>query len=148
MKARVHIFFVAAIASAIITLLVGCSAIREIAQGGPVGIAMQFATMRYVEDAGSDQAAARAAEVRAAVERVRAYSAGVEVSLEDLKAYALNELARDLPPSDRFLALQIINLGAGSLEGQIGVGKALDPEDKVALEKLLDMIRDATLFYG
>lgn len=128
-----------------IVMLSGCSALREFAQGGSVGIAIQYATMRYVDD--GEDPAARAAEVRETVERVREYSGGVEVSLEDLKAYALSVLSPKLSPADRFLALQIINVAAGELEGKIGAGQ-LDPEDKVALEKLLDMIRDATLFYG
>lgn len=147
MKAKTGLIgLVAAVVS--LVMLAGCSSLKEFAQGGPVGIAIQYATLRYIDDAAPEQQAARAEEVRAAVERVREYSKGVEIKFEDLKAYAVNELAGDLEPADRFLALQIINLAAAELEGKIGVGGPLDPEDQVALEKLLDLISDATLFYG
>lgn len=131
--------------------LAGCSALEDFVKGsgGTVGIAVQYATMKYIDDAPNGKEAERAASVRDTVERVRKYADGVDVSLEDLKAYALEQLSPKLSPADRFLALQIINVAAAELEERLGDGPGqLDPETQVALEKLLDQISDATLFYG
>ena len=128
--------------------LAGCAQLSSFVSSiGEQDVAVQFATLKYIESAGNAQAQAeRAVKVRAVVDEV-------EVRLSDavtaaaLRALVESRLPANLPPSDRLLAGALIDAVVAELEGKFDDG-VLDPNQVIALRSVLNNVREATSYFG
>lgn len=129
-------------------VLSGCAQLSDfISSVGEQDLAVQYATLKYIEGAGNAAAQAdRAARVRAVADEVDVrLSDAVEVSA--LKALVLSRLPADLDPSDRLLAGALLDAVEAELNGKLGDG-TLDPDDVIAVRKVLENVREATRYFG
>lgn len=128
--------------------LAGCAQLTALVSSvGEQDLAVQFATLKYIEGAGKAEAQAeRAARVRAVVDEVDV-RLGDAVTVAALKALVLSRLPADLDPSDRLLAGALVDAVARELEGKIDDG-VLDPNAVIALRSVLANVREATSYFG
>lgn len=109
-------------------LLAGCKTAPSTATAS---IAVQYATAKYIEKAGTAQQqtvrAARIVQVLDDVDRLATASEAVVVSA--LRAYVAQRLPVDLSSADRILAGAIIDAAAAELEARVGEGTL--PADKL-----------------
>lgn len=128
--------------------LTGCSQLSAFIDSlGEQKLAITYATLKYIEKAGDAQAQAeRAARVLNVVDQVDA-SLGDVVTVAALQAFVESKLPADLPASDRLLASALVGVIVAELEGKIDDGE-LDPEEQLAVKRVLSFVRDATAYFG
>lgn len=133
------------IAALIALPLMGCSGLSAFMNSlGQNALAIQYATMKFIEQAGPPEAQlARANRLCAITDGVDA-QLGEGVPLAALREYVLGKLSPNMLPSDRLLALALLDSIVGKLEGEVGAD-ALNPEDLVSVRRVLDNVRDAAL---
>lgn len=136
------------LATVVALSLSGCAELSALVGSlGEQKLAVQYATMKYIEKAGNDDAqVARAARIAAVVDQVDA-RLGDAVSVSALRAFVESKLPADLPVSDRLLAGALIDAVVLELEGKIDDG-ILDADEQLAVRRVLGFVRDATAYFG
>jgi len=129
-------------------VLSGCASLSAFLDSlGEQKLAVQYATMKYIESAGDDQAqAARAARVRVVVDQVEVRLTD-SASIGALRALVESKLPADLPASDRLLAGALLDAVVAELEGKVDDG-LLGPDELLAVQRVLGFVRDATAYFG
>lgn len=137
---------------AAVLALSGCSAMQEFLDqnGGTAELGVTYATLKYIEKAGEEDAQiARAVRVRLVAEDVKEAARGDAVTVEALKAYVMGKLPSDLSPADRFLADALVSALVLELQDRIGEGAPdLDDDDLLALDLVLGWVINATSYYA
>jgi len=121
-------------------LLSGCSSNPSARDETLVGIAVQYATAKIVEQ--SSRPNTRDTIVRIATD-LKALASGEAVTLlalEEVVGGELNKLS--LSPADRVLADALVSLVVAELQAKVGDG-LLEPDQRVKVERILDLIISA-----
>lgn len=127
-----------------LAVLPGCKSGEE----AGAQILVQAATMKYIEKApAGDVRAERAARVKRVASQIYDAAGGLEVTVAALQALAVSQIPGDLEPSDKAIALAIIQLAVTELNGRIGAGQ-LNPETLIKVRKVVGWIVGATEFYS
>jgi type IV pilus biogenesis protein CpaD/CtpE len=117
-------------------LLVGCSSNPSARDEAIIGLAVQYATAKYIEEKpGSAENIVRVAE------GVKALVGGdASATLVTLQEYVGQELTKlELSPADRVLANALVNLVVAELQAKVGEG-LLEPDQRVRVAKILDLV--------
>lgn len=130
--------------SVVASLGVGCKTLSE--HSATVQLIVSQAAMRYVEQAVPSERVARAGRVIAAIAAIEARTSGETVTIADLASVALTFIPGDLEPSDRALALSIVNIAAQELSRKLGNG-TLPQDGVIQVRGVLQAIRDGVAFY-
>lgn len=120
-------------------LLSGCKTLDD--HSATVQLVVSQAAMRYIEQASLGERAHRAMRVMEVVSKVRAVAAADSVSIADLARIAIDAIPANLNPSDRSLAVSIVNIAAQELKLKIGEGK-IPADALVKVTSILDAIHD------
>lgn len=110
-------------------------------------LAVQSATMALIERA--DIPAEKAERIADAVDKARTLLSLAEVSVQDIRvalSARIAERAEHLSPLEKLAANELIDAIASEVEGRIGAG-VLSPEQRVSVNKVLDWVEVATVFY-
>lgn len=108
-------------------------------------IAIQQATMRYIEDGAGR--AERADRIVKAVQDARIMLDMEGVRLADLQAAMMARITKaDLEPSDRALLLALADVAVSAVNVEIGDG-VLSPEKRVRVNAVLAWVEQAASFY-
>lgn len=130
--------------------LTGCGTLQELIDGGGGAqeLAVTYATLKYIEHAGSDDLQiAKAARVKAIALEVQEVAHGGDVTIAALEAYVMNQLPEDMSPADRYLAAQLVNAIVLQLDDRVAEG-VLDAEELVAVDRLLGWVVNACDFFA
>lgn len=139
-----YLKFVACFLSTV-ALASGCAALKE--HSAAVQLIVSQATMRYVESASPLARVERATNiVRIAIEIERVASAEA-VTIAQLAQLAVASIPASLPPSDRALALSIIQIAAQELQLKVGEN-ILSPDQLVTVKAVVEAIRQAASIYA
>ena len=104
-------------------------------------------SMRVIENAGDP--ASKAAQIRAAVERIEGYLADTQIlTLAGLEAIARKQLNPDLPPSEAFLWEEAIMVVMQDLAERTPVDGVLTDEARAAAHSTLASITRAIVLEG
>ncbi len=125
------------IAAAMVVMLAGFLNACSTSSGpglDPVELAVKVGTMRYIE-----KHPRRAQRVADAARKLKPLVAGdLEVSIADLREAAYKHIEfNQLPPSEQFLAEELVAMIAQVLTERIGEG-ILSPDSQVKVRRLLD----------
>lgn len=123
----------------------GCATVQK--HSAAAGIVVQFATLKYIEQAPPDLRAGRAARVIVVAAAVDSAVGDTGVTVERLAALAIERIPADLAPSDRILAIGLVNLVAEELTARIGSG-GIEPGSVVTLRGVLAQVRQAAEVYA
>jgi hypothetical protein len=132
--------------------LPGCTTLA----GGPSSeqlaaqVAVQYATGKFVEAAGPsvDARLARARQVKAVAEQLRAVASSDSATIAALHELAMVQVAKaSLAPADRLLANTLVDIAVQELSARVSTG-ALNAEARVAVTRLLDWVVAAASAYG
>lgn len=129
--------------------LAGCAAIQELVDGGGGAseLAVTYATLKYIEDAGNDDLQiAKASRVKAIALQVQEVAHGGDVTIAALQAYVMNQLPENMSPADRYLANALVLAIVAQLDERVAEG-VLDPESLLAVDKLLGWVVNACDFF-
>ncbi len=108
---------------------------------------VKVAAMKYIEQAGPEFRAGRAARVIQVASTVADTARGGELELQSLVALAAAQLPENLEPSDRMLAMALISVAEAELKARTGVG-GLQSDTLLKLAEVLDWISDAATLYA
>lgn len=121
-----------------------CQTLNE--HSAAVQLIVSQAAMRYIETAAPTARAERAAKIIEVVAKVRTVASGEPVTIADLARLAISEIPSSLAPSDRALAVSIVNIAAQELQLKIGEG-TIPADALVKVTAVLDAVRDAASIY-
>lgn len=125
-------------------LLTAC---KTAPQEATARLAVSYATAKYIEKAGNENAQHdRAVRVIGVLDLVENLAAGDSVTIDVLRAYVAQRLPADLSPADRVLAGTLIDLAAQELKARVGEG-ALKPDTLVKVKSVLQWIREGAAYY-
>lgn len=125
--------------------LAGCAALSQ--HSAAVQLIVSQATMRYIEQAPVPERAARAARVIEVAKKIESVASGEPVTISQLAALALNAIPSNLPPSDRALAVSVIQIAAQELSNKVGEG-VISAEQLVTVKAVVQAIADAAEIYA
>jgi type IV pilus biogenesis protein CpaD/CtpE len=117
-------------------LLVGCSSTPTARDEAIIGIAVQYATAKYIE-----QKPGSAENIVRVAEGVKALVGGdATATLITLQEYVGSELDKlSLSPADRVLANALVQLIVAELQAKVGEG-LLEPDQRVRVASILDLV--------
>lgn len=135
---------VGALAALLLVALPACKTDQQVA----AQILVQAATMKYIEKAPVGEVRLeRAARVKKVAQQVYDAAGGLEVTVATLQALAIQKLPDTMEPSDRAIAMALIQIAVTELNGRIGEGQ-LTPETLVKVRTVVGWVIGATAFYG
>lgn len=137
-------FLIASIFTIMLGTVPACQTLNE--HSAAVQLIVSQAAMRYIEQAAPTARAERAAKIIEVVAKVRAVASGEPVTIADLARLAISEIPSSLAPSDRALAVSIVNIAAQELQLKIGEG-TIPADALVKVTAVLDAVRDAASIY-
>jgi hypothetical protein len=132
------------VAACAVVFLPGCAALE--ARPAATGLVVSYATMKYIEQAPPQERGARAARVIAVADLVDVAAGGEEITLQRLAQLALERIPADLAPSDRMLAVGLVNVVEQELRLRIGHG-GLESDTLIRLAPLLEHVKQSATFY-
>lgn len=116
--------------------LVGCSSNPSARDEALVGLTVQYATAKYIENKPSSRK-----EIVAVAETVKAAiggdTAATLLTLQEVVSSELDKLS--LSPADRVLANALVNLIVAELQVKVGEG-VLDASQRVRIATILDLV--------
>ncbi len=127
--------------------LPACESLKLGEHGATVKLAISYATMKYVDQAGPGANIQRAARVASFANQAMNAIEGEGFTLDAFKSHILELIPADLDTADKVLALALIDVIAQELQLRIGDG-VLTPETRVKAKQVLTWIVDATAFYS
>jgi hypothetical protein len=117
-------------------LLVGCSSNPTARDEALIGITVQYATAKYIED----RPESRENIVRVATAAKALVGGDASATLLTLQEFVGGELAKiELSPADRVLANALVNLIVAELQAKVGEG-LLEPDQRVRVANILDLV--------
>lgn len=130
----------AIIAALAAIILAGCAT-----NGAGEKLVVQAATMKFVES--SDDRAANAARIVRASAQARVWLDTDGVTIADLHAAMVERIAlADLEPSDKLLAVALVDMVVAELDVRIGDG-IISPEKRATVNAVLAWVEQAAGFY-
>jgi hypothetical protein len=141
--------------------ITGCSVFRFVNENQILAMGViQQATTRFIETAPANGRTSRAAEVIRVASEIKAVAASDKTTIDGLRELALKQIAKaQLKVSDRLLANQVVEASVIALKEKVKrtqvdpstgatveVG-TLDPDVKLAVDKLIDWIIQAAQLY-
>ena len=126
-------------------VLAGCAMLEE--NPASVGLAVQVATMKVIEENEPEHRDERAERILAMAGEARTFLDLEEVTIPALRAAIDARLAElELEPSDRALADLLVDAIAYELEERLGEG-ILSPEDRETVSRVLSSVETAARIY-
>lgn len=108
-------------------------------------IVIQASVLHIIEQ--SAQPAQKAQRIVEAVKLARTLLTDETVTVAALRSALLKRVGeRDLPASEKLVALEVINTLSDEVEKRVGSG-ILSPDSLVTVNTVLDWVSDATAFY-
>lgn len=130
-------------AVAAMTLLSACASTPEGERAERIVI--QASVLHIIEQ--SAQPAQKAQRIVEAVKLARTLLTDETVTVAALRSALLKRVGeRDLPVSEKLVALEVINTLSDEVEKRVGSG-ILSPDSLVTVNTVLDWVSDATAFY-
>lgn len=133
-----------------VLLLPACASLNGAVRdhSAAVSLVASVATLKYIESApaGADQAA-RAHRVRLVAAELERVAADESVTIAELATLALQRVPVDLSPSDRLIAVALVQTLAQELEARLGTG-GLNADSLVSVRTLLRAVDQAAAFYA
>lgn len=129
---------------ATVAVLSGCATIEK--HSAVVSLVVSQATMRYIEQASPLARAERASRVARIASDIEAVASGRPVTIPELASLALQAIPSNLEPSDRALAVSIIQVAAQELQNKIGEN-VLTAEQTVTVKAVVEAVRLAASSY-
>lgn len=128
--------------------LPACSSLKGLDEhSATVKVAITYATMKYIDQAGPGASIARAARVAAFANEALNAIEGDGFQLDAFKAHIVGLLPPTLPIADRVLAVSLIDVIAQEIQNRIGTG-VLDAQTRLKVREVLKWIEGATAFYA
>lgn len=122
----------------------GCATLQQ--HSAAVSLIVSQATMRYIEHAPVTQRAATAARVLDIAHQIEAVSSGTPVTIAQLASLAVAAIPSNLAPSDRALALSIVQIAAQELQLKVGEN-VLSADQLVTVNEVVDAVAAAASIY-
>lgn len=122
----------------------GCAALDR--HSAIVSLAVSQATMRYIESKPEGERSAVASRVARVADDVAKVASGKPITIAELAELALSAIPDNLNPSDRELALAIVQVAAQELQNKVGEN-ILTAEQTVTVREILDAVKIATSAY-
>lgn len=128
----------------LVAALTGCAALSE--HSAAVALIVGQATGRYIESYPRERRAEVAARVTRIASDIEAVASGKPVTIAELAALAVAAIPSNLEPSDRALAMAIIQVAAQELQNKIGEN-VLTPEQTVTVKEVVEAVKLAASSY-
>lgn len=122
----------------------GCATLQQ--HSAAVGAIVSQATMRYIEQSPLAERAAVAHRVIEIAHQIEAVSSGAPVTIAQLASLAVSAIPSNLEPSDRALALSIVQIAAQELELKVGKN-VLSADQVVTVTEVVEAVAAAASFY-
>lgn len=135
-------------AGAVVISLPSCATIEGETRAKPaaVQLVVSFATMKFIEETPAPDRSKKASALIAVIDDLEAVASGDPVTLQTLAHMAVERIPADMPPSERMLAMSLVNVLEGELRARIGHG-GLESGSLVVVRQVLGWVRSAAAFY-
>jgi hypothetical protein len=142
---KFYLKFVATFLVGVSVLTGACATLDQ--HSAAVQLIVSQATMRYLESASPITRVERAANIVRITVDIERVASGEPITISSLAQLALSAIPSNLPPSDRALAISIVQIAAQELQNKIGE-QVLKPDQLVTVKAVVEAIRQAASIYA